>query len=1085
MSEGNFYYQLGKYSKAANLYKKVGRCDTNYAEVLLDLCVAYNADKEDSLCYLTALKGIGVESAICGDFYNLAGISLREMKRYQEAYAMFDEGIKQYPYLYLLPYNKGKTYYEEKKFSDAEKCFQEAVRLNEYHANSHYFLGKCALDQGRTIPAILSFEFYLIVTSSNERADKVVTTVEDVYNSNYDYDVDYKVESKDAGDQCFDPLAELISSQVALKPSYKNKTGVDLNFVKERQAMFEKLEYQPNTGNWYMEHYVRLFVEIQNSGQFNAFNLWTLSSLQNQQVYKGFKKNKKKIRAFGKWVVDYVNDHSIHPALSMVTEEKDRDIIFYDNKVVAGVGHTNPATKEPYGEWIYFYSRSGFVLGRGNYSVLGKREGVWTYYHENGKVSEKTEYKNDLKDGTMELWYDNGEKRAAYQYVKGKMQGKYVVYGYHGGLTEQGSFANDKLNGPCKVFYENDVVQYEFTYLNVKINGVFKQYDYKGTLILETNILAGKKNGLSKEFYSNGKPKSEGAYKGNEPFGQWKVYWDNGTVMREGLYKDKGKREGMWKEYHSNGKLETEALYKAGELNGLVKNYAQTGELVNEKNFKAGKLSKVTYYDTDGKVLGKFELVGRSTVREYYPSGILAAEGDYENGKRVGLWTLYSSNGGWKRGTVTYRNGERDGKYKSYYVSGKISYETNYDDGVQSGYTKSWHPNGQIMSEGWMKHDMKQGDWFDYNVRGILTSHNYYIDDEMFGFQEYFDERGRKEEEVEIKRGIDVKRSMYDTTGAVAYSMATPGGSGKFDPKYNNGNYWHEGNYKRGLRDGKYVTYKWNGKISWEGTYLLGNLEGARKEYFDWDDKLYAETQMEFGMRNGSAIGYWENGVKSWEEHFYMDDLDGEQKYYHDNGQLRKIGTWNRGTLNGELKYFSPDGLLEYVLYYNDGDLIGYSYEGTDGVILPMKKLDEASGKVEAYYKNGKKSTTGEFQGGRNHGQWIEYYSDGSVKEDESFNYGFRDGLQKRFYPDGKPQEVENYYFGELDGECRYYYPNGNVKRVEVWTLGEQWGKWYFYNEQGQLSVSRRFSAGVQVAEEVAVAAVQETIKPKVKAKTK
>jgi hypothetical protein len=238
-------------------------------------------------------------------------------------------------------------------------------------------------------------------------------------------------------------------------------------------------------------------------------------------------------------------------------------------------------------------------------------------------------------------------------------------------------------------------------------------------------------------------------------------------------------------------------------------------------------------------------------------------------------------------------------------------------------------------------------------------------------------------------------------------------------------------------------------------------------------------------MRNGAAIGYWENGAKSWEEHFYMDDLDGEQKYYHDNGQLRKIGTWDRGTLNGELKYFSPDGLLEYVLYYNDGDLIGYSYEGTDGVILPMKKLDEASGKVEAYYKNGKKSTTGEFQGGRNHGQWIEYYSDGSVKEDESFNYGFRDGLQKRFYPDGKPQEVENYYFGELDGECRYYYPNGNVKRVEVWTLGEQWGKWYFYNEQGQLSVSRRFSAGVQVAEEVAVAAVQETIKPKVKAKTK
>ncbi|HTF05478.1 MAG TPA: hypothetical protein VK826_15730, partial [Bacteroidia bacterium] len=84
MAEGNFYYSIGKYSKAANLYKKVGRNDTNYAEVLLDLCVAYNEDKEDSLCLISARKGIELESRVRGDFYNLAGISLREMKKYDE-----------------------------------------------------------------------------------------------------------------------------------------------------------------------------------------------------------------------------------------------------------------------------------------------------------------------------------------------------------------------------------------------------------------------------------------------------------------------------------------------------------------------------------------------------------------------------------------------------------------------------------------------------------------------------------------------------------------------------------------------------------------------------------------------------------------------------------------------------------------------------------------------------------------------------------------------------------------------------------------------------------------------------------------
>src|SRR5688572_18235664 len=121
--EGNIYYAIGKYNKAASAFAKVSRNDTNYVLALLNLCYAYNEDNEDSLCLLNARKGIELESESRVSFYNLAAISLREMKRYDESVQLLDEAIKLYPYAFGLQYNKGVAFYEAKKFKEAEAAF--------------------------------------------------------------------------------------------------------------------------------------------------------------------------------------------------------------------------------------------------------------------------------------------------------------------------------------------------------------------------------------------------------------------------------------------------------------------------------------------------------------------------------------------------------------------------------------------------------------------------------------------------------------------------------------------------------------------------------------------------------------------------------------------------------------------------------------------------------------------------------------------------------------------------------------------------------------------------------------------------
>src|ERR1041385_3617485 len=251
LGEADLYIMLGKYSKAEEAYKKVGRNDTNYASVLRNLALTYSDDKEDSLCVMTARRGMALKSEYEPDFYNSLGVGLKELEKYDTALATFDEGIRKYPYRYILYYNKGMTYYKMKKYAEAQKCFEDAIKINPYHANSHFQLGKSCAEQGRLVPAVLSYEYYLLLEpSGTERSGKVVSALEDIFSGENSPDPDLKLSMSEAGDDCFSDIDEIITSGIANSPNYPNKTKIKLKVVKNFQAILEKLEYKAGTGNW-------------------------------------------------------------------------------------------------------------------------------------------------------------------------------------------------------------------------------------------------------------------------------------------------------------------------------------------------------------------------------------------------------------------------------------------------------------------------------------------------------------------------------------------------------------------------------------------------------------------------------------------------------------------------------------------------------------------------------------------------------------------------------------------------------------------------------------------------------------------
>lgn len=1049
MLTANLYNSLGRYSKAAAELVKVGRNDTNYAEVLRDLAYTYSSDDEDSLCLLTAQKGLALESDFKADFYTYMGIALKALEKYDTAIKTFDEGIRLYPYKYALHYQKGMTYYKMKKYPEAEICFEKSIELNPYNAYAHFQLGKCCAEQGRVVPAILSWQYFLMMENNTERAQKVVSYLEDLYTGENQADPDFQLSMHEAGDDCFSDIQQVIDSKAAFSPSYKNKTIIDLKMVKMFQNVLEKLHYDANTGNFWMENYVPFFVELQKKGYFAAYESQTLFAVSgdNPTVSKSVKKNKKKIHEFAVWAGKYIDTHTNHPAKADFGANQELQVTFYDNHMINGIGANNAAGLED-GTWEYFYGRSGKLLSKGSYAS-GLRTGEWIWYYENGKVRERTHFKNGLRDGSSEQFYSNGLPSFTCAYENGMVEGEYTAYDISGYKTQVANMLHNKLSGLATAYYENGTKKAELNYADGKLNGEFILYTIDGKVSKRMNYLNDMLNGNFKEYYSDGKVKSEGDYKADERFGPWKTYYQDGTLYQEGVYKDKGLRNGVWNEYHRNGKLSSKYLYMSGKLNGVSTSYDTDGKIYCEYKYASDKLKAEKFYNKDGSVLSDNEITNDYEVTEYYANGLRMAKGSYYDGQRAGDWKIYNENGGWLSAKEHYYNGYLSGTRTEFYENGEESSELDYHSGERDGYLKSYFPNGTLRSEGWFVKGDKQGDWYEYNQRGAVQSHSYFLNGELHGFQEYFDERGRKDEEAFFKNRNVWTRTRFDSTGTVIYKYESDNGNGVYDFKYANGQSFIRQEYQGGILNGKTERYLMDGTKTVETSFVNGNQHGTRKEFFEINGKISLEAEYAYSDRHGKVTNYWENGAVRSVENYYSGNLDGVQKYYYDNGTLMKEGTWHMGYLDGELKLYSDDGSLELIRYYSNGNILGYSYPDKDGKPVAMIPLENASGKFTAYYQNGNKSIEGEYLNGRFNGNVIEYFSNGKVAEDENFKAGDYEGVQKYYYRNDSLKRVMNYYGDEQDGWAISYYDNGKVEHKEFHVLGDNYGTWTYYNKDG------------------------------------
>ena len=129
-----------------------------------------------------------------------------------------------------------------------------------------------------------------------------------------------------------------------------------------------------------------------------------------------------------------------------------RDLLFY--KKFTDVPFTGKVT----GQW------SGTIKN-------GKREGLWTTYHENGQLRVRSIYKDGKNNDLHQEYYEDGVLWKTMMFKDNEYDGLHVVYYGNGQVRYQGQYEDGKQEGCWEFFHEDGSYKFNSLFKNDKRQG--------------------------------------------------------------------------------------------------------------------------------------------------------------------------------------------------------------------------------------------------------------------------------------------------------------------------------------------------------------------------------------------------------------------------------------------------------------------------------------------------------------------------------------------------------------------------------------------------------------------------------------
>lgn len=321
VDEGVAYNDKGDFDGAVKKYNEALELDKDNLLALAEKAYTSNAlhkyDESIALCKKAIEKH--PKNYSLKNVYVTYGNALDELNKKNEAFAIYDEGLKIFPDYYQLHYNKAITYSSVKKYDEALQSFQQAALANPRHASSNNAIARMEKINGRKIPAILAFCRFLITEPQSERAKENLNSLKEIMAANVKKTGENSITITIDSDKLPDTkkgkvkendfsATEMISTMdIALDYDEKNinKTEVE-KFMRKMETICSSLnEMKKKNYGFYWDVYAPYFIEIKKNKLIEPLAYIVYASSDTADVNEWLDKNQKELDRFYEWSKNY------------------------------------------------------------------------------------------------------------------------------------------------------------------------------------------------------------------------------------------------------------------------------------------------------------------------------------------------------------------------------------------------------------------------------------------------------------------------------------------------------------------------------------------------------------------------------------------------------------------------------------------------------------------------------------------------------------------------------------------------------------------------------------------------------------
>lgn len=110
----------------------------------------------------------------------------------------------------------------------------------------------------------------------------------------------------------------------------------------------------------------------------------------------------------------------------------------------------------------------------------------------------------------------------------------------------------------------------------------------------------------------------------------------------------------------------------------------------------------------------------QDTSKQWHANSQKAAQGDFFDGKRIGVWKWWHDNGQMAiRGT--YEADEKTGTWTWWHANGQTQMRGDHADGKRMGVWQTWYATGQLQRSGHFRNGREDGVWETWTNEGELA----------------------------------------------------------------------------------------------------------------------------------------------------------------------------------------------------------------------------------------------------------------------------------------------------------------------------------------------------------------------------